>query len=262
MRGIAVVSAGLPSWSRALPVLRGEAPLLTEPLKLEPHAGLPATERRRIGQTVKVALACASQLFEGSGISPTEAQTVFTSSGADGLNCHQLCEALAQPDPQVSPTRFTNSVHNAPAGYWGIATGATTPSVSLCAFDGSFVAGLIEAATIVVVDDLAVALVAYDAPYPEPLAGKRPIAEPFGVGLLLVPEHDPDSIAHLVFDAPRTGLAATPMTDPALECLRLGVPAARALPLLAALATRTPAASTPVCIAANDGAALCVTVGP
>ena len=48
---------------------------------------------------------------------------------------------------QLSPTRFHNSVHNAPAGYWGIATGAMAAVDGLCAFDASFAAGLLEAAT-------------------------------------------------------------------------------------------------------------------
>ena len=35
---------------------------------------------------------------------------------------HEICETLATAERQVSPTRFHNSVHNAPAGYWSIAT--------------------------------------------------------------------------------------------------------------------------------------------
>ena len=49
------------------------------------------------------------------------ATTVFTSASGDPETCHALCEALASPERLVSPTRFTNSVHNAPAGYWHIA---------------------------------------------------------------------------------------------------------------------------------------------
>ena len=47
----------------------------------------------------------------------------------------------------ISPTRFHNSVHNAAAGYWGIATGATAAANALCAYDASFGAGLLEALT-------------------------------------------------------------------------------------------------------------------
>ncbi|MEZ5739553.1 MAG: beta-ketoacyl synthase chain length factor [Burkholderiaceae bacterium] len=122
---------------------------------------------------------------------------MFTSSGGDGLNCHLLCEALADPAPQVSPTRFANSVHNAPAGYWGIATGSMKPSASLCAFDGSFAAGLLEAAINLLADDEPVALVAYDTPYPSPLNEKRLITGTLGIALLLVAPGSQPSLATL-----------------------------------------------------------------
>ena len=74
----------------------------------------------------------------------------------------------------VSPTRFTNSVHNAAAGCWHIAVASRASSTSLCAFDGSFGAGLIEAATSVHLSGQPVLLVASDSPYPEPLNSVRP----------------------------------------------------------------------------------------
>ena len=76
-----------------------------------------------------------------------EIATVFASCGGDGPITHQICEVLAGPDRAVSPTAFHNSVHNAPAGYWSIATRSRAPSTSLCGHDGSFAAGLLEAAT-------------------------------------------------------------------------------------------------------------------
>ena len=59
--------------------------------------------------------------------------TVFSASGADGHNCHALCEQLATDDRQLSPTRFHNSVHNAAAGYWSVATGAMSMMLLLAA---------------------------------------------------------------------------------------------------------------------------------
>jgi hypothetical protein len=87
----------------------------------------------------------------------------------------------------ISPTRFHNSVHNAAAGYWSIATRSKAASNSLCGFDVSFAAGLLEAVTQVVVDQTRVLLVAYDAQYPPPLFVKRPIPEAFGVAFVLAP---------------------------------------------------------------------------
>ena len=85
----------------------------------------------------------------------------------------------------ISPTRFHNSVHNAAAGYWSIAYGCTEASTSLCAGDASFGAGLLEALAQLAAVAPAVLLLAYDADYPPPLHAKRPIADAFGVALLL-----------------------------------------------------------------------------
>ena len=90
-------------------------------------------------------------------------------SGADGDNCHALCEQLATDDRQISPTRFHNSVHNAAAGYWSIATQSMAPCQVLCAYDASFGAGLLDALAQVVVDRQPTLLIAYDSEYPEPL---------------------------------------------------------------------------------------------
>jgi len=56
---------------------------------------------------------------------------VFASSSGEGANCHALCDTLASATPVVSPTRFTNSVHNASSGAWHIAVASRAPSTSL-----------------------------------------------------------------------------------------------------------------------------------
>src|SRR5205085_5133320 len=106
---------------------------------------LPAAERRRTGAVIRLALTTGLQALANGGLSAAEVMTVFTSSGGDGQVIHEICEALASAHREVSPTRFHNSVHNAPAGYWGIATRSHAASTSLCAFDWSFAAGLLEA---------------------------------------------------------------------------------------------------------------------
>ncbi|MCP3850831.1 MAG: beta-ketoacyl synthase chain length factor [Gammaproteobacteria bacterium] len=45
----------------------------------------------------------------------------------------------------VPPTRFHNSAHNAPAGYWSIATKSQTASTSITAYRNSLSASLLEA---------------------------------------------------------------------------------------------------------------------
>ena len=86
-------------------------------------------------------------------------------------------------------------MHNAPAGYWSIATRSMAPSTSLCAYDGSFVAGLLEACALARARGEAVLLIAYDAPYPEPLRAKRPVPDAFGAALLLSPAAGAGSLA-------------------------------------------------------------------
>jgi ABC-type amino acid transport substrate-binding protein len=159
---------------------------------------------------------------------------VFSSSGSDGHICHEICQALALAAREVSPTRFSNSVHNVAAGYWSIATGSMTESNVLCAFDASFVAGLLDAMTQIAVDRQAVLLVTYDTEYPPPLHAKRPIPDALGIAMVLTPERTSSSVAGI--EVALTEESADKMRDPELEVLRLAVPAARSLPLLRLLA--------------------------
>ena len=113
-----------------------------------------------------------------------------------------------------------------------------SPSISLCAFDGSFGAGLLEAACQVFVACRPVLLIAYDTGYPEPLNRVRTIADAFGIALVLSPVPGGSTLGRV--DVELTTDAADTMADQALESLRAGYPAARALPLLMALARQQP----------------------
>ena len=234
IEGIGVLGPGLPDWAMTARVLTEAAPWVPAPTVLPAAVSLPSAERRRTGTVVRLTLAVGLEAVGRAGIDPVRLPTVFTSSGGDGENCHEMCEALATPERQLSPTRFHNSVHNAPAGYWGIATGATAAANSLCAHDASFGAGLLETLCQVAVEHTPVLLIAYDASYPEPMRSVRPIPDAFGVALLLAPEATAASLACIELawsEAP-----ADRMSDAALESLRASIPAARSLPLLARLA--------------------------
>lgn len=255
--GVGVIGPGFTGWPAACAVLRGEAPYVDAPVVVPAPASLPPAERRRTGQIVKLSLAVGLEAVAASGLDAAQLATVFSSSGADGDNCHAICEALASGDRQISPTRFHNSVHNAASGYWGIATGAMAPSTSLCAFDGSFGAGLLEAAAQVVSFDQPVVLVACDTPYPEPLHGARPLPACFGVALALAPQRSPQSLAHIEF-VPAPGEPTT-MAEPGLESLRKSIPAARSLPLLAAISR---GATTKLILDYLDGLQMTIDVSP
>lgn len=233
--GVGLLGPGLADWASGAALLR--EPALWQPAAtvVPPPQRLPPTERRRAGAVVKASLVVADQALAGSGLDAATLATVFTSSSGEPSNCHALCEALAAPERLVSPTRFTNSVHNAPGGYWHIAVQGMAPSTSLAAFDGSFGAGLLEALAQVATRQAPVLLVAADVPYPAPLAAKRPTADAWAVALLLAP--GTQLTLALGGEVPPTACGHA-----GLDAQRLGAPAARALPLLQALARGGPAA--------------------
>ncbi len=235
--GLGVLGPGLVNWPETAAVLSGQAAYQPAATVLPMPTILAATERRRVGRVVKLALAVALEATSQAGEGPAELVSVFSSSGGDGHNCHELCQALSLAGREISPTRFANSVHNAAAGYWSIGTGAMAASNVLCAFDASFTAGLLEAMTQVVVDEVPVLLVAYDGEYPQPLHAKRPIPDAFGAALLLTPQRRASSIARV--DVALSDLRFDRFADPALEALRCASPAARALPMLRLLAARS-----------------------
>ena len=236
--GIGVLGPGLHNWPHAAAVLSGRQPYLAAPTALPTPTMLPPAERRRTGRVVKLALAVALEATASADADPTLLPSVFSASGSDGHICHEICQALALPTREVSPTRFSNSVHNVAAGYWSIATGSMTESNVVCAFDASFIAGLLDALTQVAVDGQSVLLVAYDSEYPAPLHAKRPIPDALGVAMVLTPERNATSMARI--DLELTDEPCDNMPDPQLEALRGAIPAARSLPLLRLLAIGAP----------------------
>lgn len=237
VEGIGLLGPGLDGWAASRTILAGDAPYVGAPINMRASDMLPAAERRRAGVPIKLALAVGQEAFIHAQRDTKTAATVFTSSGGDNDNVHAINSILATAPREVSPTRFHNSVHNAAAGYWCIAAASHEPSTSLCAHDASFVAGLLESATQVIVDDAVVALIAYDHPYPEPLHSKRPIAAPFGMAMIFTPRQSENSFASIEIDFVPGKSDEANMTDVGLEALRCGIPAASGLPLLAALAT-------------------------
>jgi hypothetical protein len=230
IEGIGVLGPGLDNWLSTAAVLAGARDYQPARTVLPPPNALPSAERRRAGRVIKLALAVGAEAVAQAGRPVQSLPSVFASSGGDGDNCHEICSALTEKERSISPTRFHNSVHNAASGYWSIANGCTEASVTLCAYDGSFAAGLLEALSQVAQSRGPVLLVAYDSDYPPPLQLHRRIPDAFGLSLLLAPVDSPRALATV-----RAGMSPLPPTrlaHPALEALRLGIPAARGLPLL------------------------------
>ena len=234
--GIGLRGPGLDGWDASLDVLAGRAAHVDAPTVVVAPQALPPAERRRVGRGVKIALDVGFEAVAASGRDAAMLPSVFASSSGDGDNCDAICRALAD-DRLISPTRFHNSVHNAPSGYWGIASGSMATSTSLCAYDDSFAAGLEDAMTQLAAGADAVLLVAYDAPYPEPLHAARPTPDSFAVALVLARERGERTVARIEIAGMTAATGpATSMGDAALERCRTAIPAARALSLLAAIA--------------------------
>lgn len=236
IEGIGLLGPGFDSWPQAAKILRCAEPYATARTVLPVPALLPPAERRRAVAMVKATLAAGLEACAMAQLEPATLATVFTSSSGDGQNMHAICETLASEQREISPTRFHNSVHNAAAGYWSIATGAIAPSTALCAYDGSFAAGLLEALVWLATERTPVLLLAYDVDYPEPLHSLRPVADAFCVGLVLTPQRSAQSLARI--EVHLDNAPATPAHLHALEALRHSIPAARCLPLLEAVALR------------------------
>jgi hypothetical protein len=197
---------------------------------------LPANERRRTTAHIKLALQVAQEALDDWQGGTEDLATVFSSSDADLDIVDKILSSLNLPGSPVSPTHFHNSVHNAAAGYWSIATGSHAPSTSLSANEASFAAGLLEAACQVNEEQRPVLLVAYDMPPPATLAPFCPVNAPFGVALVLTPEDVSSARVRMGLELLFHEDESNAMGDAGLETLRNTVPAARSLPLLALLA--------------------------
>ena len=176
-----------------------------------------------------------------SGRDAASLPSIFTSAHGDLAVNDYMCSTLASQPTLISPTKFHNSVHNAAAGYWTIATGCHEASTALTAFDASFGAGLLEAARQCQADARPVLLVAFDVEATGALASVTKSAGLLACAFVLAPRASERTVA--AFDwslATGTGGAA-PIRSAAAQGLG-GNAMAGALPLLEAIATGAPGA--------------------
>jgi hypothetical protein len=213
-------------------LLSGGAP--AEPASRPATATLSLNERRRAPESVLVAMEVASQAIAMSDRHSDNLACVFASAYGDQATTDYMCRVLAHAPGELSPTRFHNSVHNAAAGYWTIASQCHAPSSAVCAGHASFGAGLLEAATQACADQQAVLLVCSDTTGVGPLGELIGCKLPFGCALVLSPwlkESVPRLQLSMVVDAPRH----LPLPASCTAWMRDN-PSAACLPLLAMLA--------------------------
>ena len=237
--GVSVWGPGLAGWADSRAVLAGETPYMPTDITPPVPDILSSNERRRTGVAVRLALVVAQQAMAMAGLPPGSITGVFGCSNGDGAVIHAILETLAEPGRQVSPTQFHNSVHNAAAGYWTIATRSSQEAATVTGQDATFAASLLKAMAGLHVERQPVLLCVYDTPIPAPMAEKRPTLAPFAACLVLTPEPCERTMARIVVTHEAMSMAIEEATQlPSLLPLALGNPAARALPLLERLARR------------------------
>ena len=165
---------------------------------VRPPAGLlPANERRRAPESVLLAVEVAGQAVQMSGYAAADLPCVFSSAYGDQLISDYMCATLAQAPTELSPTRFHNSVHNAPAGYWTIATGCHAASSAISAGRASVGAGLLEAASLCIAEQRPVLLVCSDIAGAGPLLDMSATRVSFGCALVMAPQASAHSMYRL-----------------------------------------------------------------
>jgi len=235
--GIALWTPALPGWSQATPALRGEAvpPPGTAPPARPAPTGLAANERRRAPDSVLVALQVAEQAVAMSGHAAATLPSVFTSAHGDLPIIDALARTLAGDPRLLSPTRFHHSVHNAPSGYWAIASGSHAASTALAAYDHSFGAGLLEALAQLASSGSPLLLAGCDTEAVGPLASVNTSRGLLGVALVLAARPGPGTRFALHWDIGAVPAAIGGPTSAAGRALATNA-LADALPLFEALA--------------------------
>jgi len=238
--GVSVWGPGLPGWTAARSVLRGIDDYVATDAPLPPPTLLSANERRRAGLATRLALFIAQQASDMAGVAPGAIPSVFATSNGDGAVVHTILEALAAHQP-VSPTQFHNSVHNAAAGYWSIATGSQQSTTCIAGHDATAAGAILKGVAEVQAENRPLLLCVYDVPLPTPLDVKHPTEGSVGVGLVLAPELAPGGMARIAVRYAASPPAADVLPRlPALHRLARSNPAARLLRLLETLARGVP----------------------
>lgn len=238
VKGIGLWAPGTPTWDAFRDVVSGSA-VPGEPSR--PLADvLPANERRRAPESVLLAAAVAGQAVAMSGLGAETLPCVFASAHGDQVITDYMCETLATAPAELSPTKFHNSVHNAPAGYWTIATHCHASSSAVSGGEESFGAGLLEAATLAVADDRDVLLASYDIAGTGPLGSMTSSTGAFAAALVLSPRADGAAIRLDITPEPGNS-GYEPSGDAWLDGIHASNPSALGVPLFRALAAARPA---------------------
>jgi hypothetical protein len=258
IEGPAFWSPLLPGWELARAALRGEGELANPPARRPSPQVLAPAERRRAPDTVALALEVATAAVAASGRDAKDLPCVFVSAHGDLSINDYMCSTLASDPSLLSPTKFHNSVHNAAVGYWTIGTGCMAASNSVSAYETTFAAGLLEAATQCASDQQAILLVGHDVPAVGALASVTTSRGLMAAAFVLSPVRTERAVAS--FDwALASGPAQAPaLQSPAANALNANA-IADALPVFEALARGD---DRPLRLPLTPALSLCITLHP
>jgi len=156
------------------------------PMKGPAAESVPARLRRRCSTVGRMALETSLRLCEASGVEGGDVHLVYCSRNGELVTLKSLFDSLFVKEP-LSPTRFSNSVHHTPTGYFSLITKNRRISRTISGGDSSFACGLLEAISLLNKHpDRPVLLIYSDEHTPEPFEQLLDKPEfPFAVALLL-----------------------------------------------------------------------------
>ncbi|WP_276967738.1 beta-ketoacyl synthase chain length factor [Metallibacterium scheffleri] len=193
-------------------------------------ARMTPTEHRRAPHAVRLALEAATQAVGARDASAIGA--VFCSAFGDMANTDAILGTLAQAPDQVSPTRFTHSVHNAAAGHWSMAAASHAPMSALACGREGIGPALLAALLDMQASAAPQLVVLFDTAAAGALADVAPCSLDFAAALLLAPLVDGQPGPRLLAQVEDGQASAHAPRDARLQPWYAGNPAARALPLL------------------------------
>jgi len=235
IEGIALWAPRLPGWEAARAILRGEHAAPDTPAPRPTPSILPAAERRRAPDAVAIALEVAARACEHAGRNPAELASVFASTEGDLSISDYMAATLAATPLQISPTRFHNSVHNAPAGYWTIATSCMHAYTALSAHRYTFANGLLEALVQSASSGESVLFVAYDIEARGPLAAMAKSRGLLAAAIIVSPKPGTNDAIELLWNL-REHLPPSAAFKPSSAALIAGNALESCLPLFETLA--------------------------
>lgn len=200
-----------------------------------PHIGFSALIKRRTTDVIRLALSAGLAICDADNDAFGDVASVFATSQGDTDIMNYLGNTLATEPALLSPTKFHNSLHNAPSGYWNMLQNNQQSTTVITAGLYTFAVGLLEAVTFCLLEQQRVLLVIYDKAVDNELKTYIPIQHSFAAALLLSPQSDEHAIASINVEI-TSHSNATQIELPELNKLMQNNPSAKGLPLLVSIA--------------------------